>query len=227
MGSPPTGYSPLWTATTCPSHTLQFSKSGSTMGSFHGQTFRNRLLQNGSLMDHNSSKKRQFCVGFSPQSVFSSGSPIQSGLTRVCSFLQATSMCCSMDSSLSWSVDIFSDMVLQGLQADNLPMVTSTGYRGISAPVLEASPSPPISLTWYPWGCFIFFSFTSFTDTTMWFLPFIRSVFMEVPLTLLIGSASASSGYNLEPGGIPLVQDRLSSHRGHFCSPPCYQNLIA
>lgn len=61
----------------------------------------------------------------------------------------------------------------------------------------------------------------------MCFLPFLRSVFTEGPLTLLIGSGLAGGGYNLEAGGINFVQDRLSSHRDHSCSPPHYQNLIA
>lgn len=84
---------------------------------------------------------------------------MQSGtgiLTMICSFPQAISMCCSMGSSLGCSVDIFSDTVLQGLQADNLPTVTSTGYTGISAPVLEACPSPPASLTLVSMGLFYF-----------------------------------------------------------------------
>jgi len=53
-------------------------------------------------------------------------------------------------------VDICSTMELFGLQGDSLPdCVFFTGYRGISAPVPGAPPSPPSSLILVSAGWFL------------------------------------------------------------------------
>lgn len=163
-----------------------------------GQSCRNRLLQGASPMDPNSSKRRCLSVGFSPWSVVFSQEPHAEWAHHGVQFPSGH---------------------IHGLQHGSLPRMQCRYLLWHGPPGAEgrqpASPwSPPQATeesllqclkhvllflppgSWCQWGCFISFSFVPFTAAAVCFLPFLRFLFTEVPLTLLIGSALASSGYS-------------------------------
>ncbi|KAK4810786.1 hypothetical protein QYF61_008758 [Mycteria americana] len=94
----------------------------SNMGSFHWvQSFRKGLLQHGSPTGPQVLPERTCSsVGSSPRAAVPARGLLQRRLSTGCSFLQSTSTCSSMGSSIGCRVDICSTMVLHGLQRDNL-----------------------------------------------------------------------------------------------------------
>jgi len=91
------------------------------MSHFHRvQSFRNRLLQCGFSTCHSSCQQTCSCKCSAPQVPVPARSLLLHGLSMGCSFLQGTSTCCGVGSSMGCRVDICSSVVLHRLQVDDL-----------------------------------------------------------------------------------------------------------
>lgn len=109
------------------------------------------------------------------------------------SFLQGISTWSGVGSSTGCNVDTCSDMVLHGLQGDNLHYHgLSMGCRGVSAPV-PGAPLPPPSLTLVFLGLFLTV-FSSLLSLLCGILPFLKCVFPEAPPAWLMSSAVSHGG---------------------------------
>jgi len=117
------------------------------------------------------------CVSSSPRAVAPVRSLLQCRLSTGCSFFQAISICCSLESSMGCSVDICFTMVLHGLQGDSLLHFDfSMGCKKMSS--LASGARPPLPpLTWVSAGLFphnFFPSILSLTHCHSVFCPFLN-----------------------------------------------------
>jgi len=146
-----------------------FFKNASRMGHFHGvQSIRNGLLQCESPMGHSYCQKTSSCVGSFLCAAVCDKSLLWHGLSTGCHFVQGTSTCCSVASSMGCrriAAPPLTSVVCMGTTC--VTVIFSAGCRGISAVAPGTSPPPPNSS----------------------FLLFLKYVITEVPPASLMGLA--------------------------------------
>ena len=177
-------------------HDLQhgsFPQNCSSIGLFHGvQSFRNRQLQCGSpmrsqVLPQNLLLHGPLSIGHAP-----ARNLLQLRLSMSCSCLQGVFTCSWVGSSTVYSVDVCSTVVFHGLQGDNYDL----HQKMLSNPCSGACSTSSLSLLCQLGICRAFsliFYHLSLRDAARHFLPFLKCVVTEVPLSL-IGSALASGG---------------------------------
>jgi len=194
-----------------PSHGQQFFINCSSVCPSHEvQSFRNRLLQHGSLQGHKSCQQTcsSMCSSVSMGPQVLPGACSRVGLPTGSEPPLGISTCSSVGPSTAcrWlSAQLWTVVGCRGTAC--LTLVFTTGCRGISALVPGAMPPPLSSLTLLSPELFVSHVVTPSFSCRL-FLFFLKYVNTEMLPPLLISLALVSGGFVLEPAGVGLIRLR-------------------